>query len=156
MINLSNWLDSRGTFKDVQFGDVELQIVSLSDSLIEQLKVLPTHESMIDFIAEHGLSHKRMRISDDKNMCEDLPLIWALPEFTESKKQIVEAVCELSDVSLFLSDKKTAEEKDAEELANLEAEENEDKSLSGDGDMPLDVDLGTIEKEYNAHNNITQ
>ena len=120
MINLSNWLDSRGTFKDVAFGEVELQIVSLSKDLIEQLKALPTHAMMIDFAAEHGLAHNRTRISDDSSMCEDLPIIWALPEFAAAKGEIVDAIAELSDVTGYL-----VETLEAEELEAIEEKKRE-------------------------------
>ena len=122
MINLSNWLDSRGKFIEFNTGDVELQLVSLSKDLIEQLNALPRWRDMYEFVAEHGLSHNRTRISDDENMCEDLPVIWALPEFEEAKKEIVDAICELSDITSILADKLKAEE-DAE-LAVLESEES--------------------------------
>ena len=151
MINLSNWLDSRGKFIEFNTGDVELQLVSLSKDLIEQLKALPRWRDMYEFVAEHGLSHNRTRISDDENMCEDLPVIWALPEFEEAKKEIVDAICELSDITSILADKL-----EAEEMAALELEEKEkaDMVLNGDGEMPLHEDLGKIQADMNAHNNI--
>ena len=151
MINLSEWLDSRGTFKDVAFGDVELQIVSLSDDLIDGLKSLPSHEAMINFVGEHGLSHNRTRIFDDENLCEDLPMIWAMTEFVSAKAEIVKAICELSGITSILADKL-----EAEEMAALELEEKEkaDMVLNGDGEMPLHEDLGKIQADMNAHNNI--
>lgn len=145
MINLSEWLDSRGTFKDVEFGEVKLQIVSLSDDLIEQMKTLSTASEMKDFVAEYGLAHKRTRISDDESRCDDLPIIWALPEFVEAKGQIVNAVLELSNDSKVLSDKI-----EAEEMAVLEAEE----SRTIDGDQPIDADitLGQLHDDAQAAN----
>jgi hypothetical protein len=51
-------------------------------------------------------------------MCEDLPVIWAIPEFIEAKKDIVDRICELSGITSILADKL-----EAEEMAALEAEE---------------------------------
>jgi hypothetical protein len=145
-INLSEWLDSRGTFKDVQLGEVELQIVSLSSGLIVGLKALPTHEMMFDFVAEHGLSHNRMRISDNDDMREDLPIIWALPEFAEAKKDIVNAICDLNDAALILSDKK-----DEEELAAMEKEEEKDNVIDGDHLGDTSIPLGDLHADIKAH-----
>lgn len=145
MINLSNWLDSRGTFKDVSFGEVELQIVSLSADLIEQLKTLPRWRDMYDFVAEHGLAHNRTRISDDENMVDDLPVIWAIKEFVEAKKEIVEAICELSDIADVLAVKIEAEEKDDKEMAELEAAENTNV-INGDATIP-DINLGQLHED---------
>jgi hypothetical protein len=117
-INLSTWLDSRGKFIEFSTGEVELQLVSLSKDLVKGLEALPRYRDMYDFVAEHGLSHNRTRISDDENMCEDLPVIWAIPEFIEAKKDIVDRICELSGITSILADKL-----EAEEMAALEAEE---------------------------------
>ena len=138
MINLSNWLNGRGTFKDTVIGDVTLQIVSLSKGLIEELEALPTYASMVDFIANHGLSHERTRISDNENMRGDLPIIWALPEFMECKSQIVDAICKLSSVDEIL-----AEKLELEELAAIEAEDAQN-IIDGDNLIDTSVTLGQL------------
>ena len=155
-INLSEWLDSRGVFKDVSFGEVELQIVSLSKDLIEDLKALPTHEMMLEFVAEAGLSHHRMRMIDDEELEKDLPIIWALPEFEAEKANIVMAIADLNEAGNVLTNKMDKEELEAMAKAELEEQEKAkgDMVLDGDGDMPLTEDMGKIEADMNAHNNL--
>jgi len=147
MFNLNDFMDNRGIFKVVTFGDAELEIVSLGQDLMDQLKELSTHKMMIDFVAEHGLAHRGVRISEGPK-AEALVVIWDNNDMKDAKGEIVDAICDLSD-----ADEVLAAKLEIEELAALEAEEKADKVLDGDGDMPLDVDMGTIEKEYDAHNN---
>ena len=54
MFNLDEFMDNRGLFETATFGNATLQIVSLGSDLIEGLKALPTHEMMVDFVAEHA------------------------------------------------------------------------------------------------------
>jgi hypothetical protein len=58
-------------------------------------------------------------------MCEDLPVIWAIPEFIEAKKDIVDRICELSGIESILADKLVKEEEEAKQLAALQKEEDE-------------------------------
>ena len=161
-INLSEWLDSRGVFKDVSFGEVELQIVSLSKDLIEDLKALPTHEMMLEFVAEAGLSHHRMRMIDDEELEKDLPIIWALPEFEAEKANIVMAIADLNEAGNVLTNKM-----DEEELAEIEAEDikklNADEEEAHEENDNLikkalaenpNISLEQIASDVAAHNNI--
>lgn len=121
--NLSKWIESRGKFKDLVIDDVELQIVSLDDELIGELKEIPTYQEMFDFVANVGLSHERNRIYDDEELSKDLHVIWALEELNKDvepsiKEQIVDAICELSEIKDILTAKQ-----EEEELAKMEAEE---------------------------------
>lgn len=145
ILNLSEWINNRGIFEDVEVEGVTLQIVSLNKSLKEELENLDTYQQMFDFVADVGLSHERARIFDNEELAKDLPVIWALEEFNQKcdpsiKAQIVSLVCELSGIC------------DVLELKQLE--EQEEKHLDGDGDMPLHEDMGKIQADMNAHNNI--
>ena len=142
MTDLDVWLANRGTFKEVEFGSAKLQIVSLSEDLIKGLGALPTYEMMFEFVAEHGLSSKRNRLSDDEDKCEDIPVIWKLSDFAESKLEIVDAICELSGIESILADKLALEAKENEEMAELEAAENTNV-INGDATIP-DIDLGQL------------
>ena len=110
--------------------------------MIDGLKSLPSHEAMINFVGEHGLSHNRTRIFDDENLCEDLPMIWAMTEFVSAKAEIVKAICELSGIESILADKLALEAKENEEMAELEAAENTNV-INGDATIP-DIDLGQL------------
>lgn len=150
MFNLDDFMDNRGLFEHVTYGNSTLQVVSLGEDLINSLKVLPSHEMMVDFVAEHGLAYRGVRISEGPK-AEALTVIWNDTDMKESKDEIIKLVCELSDITKLLADKL-----EAEEMAALEKEEEEkaDMVLNGDGEMPLTEDLGKIEADMNAHNNI--
>ena len=121
MTILKEWLADRGVFDEVSYGETELEIVSLNKKLIEKLKELPRWRDMYEFVAKHGLSDERNRLSESERYSEDIPAIWLIPDFAENKKVIVDDICELSDITSILADKLKAEE-DAE-LAVLESEE---------------------------------
>ena len=122
MTILKEWLADRGVFDEVSYGETELEIVSLNKKLIEKLKELPRWRDMYEFVAKHGLSDERNRLSESERYSEDIPAIWLIPDFAENKKVIVDDICELSDITSILADKLKAEE-DAE-LAVLESEES--------------------------------
>lgn len=121
MTILKEWLADRGVFDEVSYGETELEIVSLNKKLIEKLKELPRWRDMYEFVAKHGLSDERNRLSESERYSEDIPAIWLIPDFAENKKVIVDDICELSDITSILADKLKAEE-DAE-LAVFESEE---------------------------------
>jgi hypothetical protein len=146
MTILKEWLADRGVFDDVSYGATELEIVSLNKKLINELKELPSWKDMYDFVAKHGLSNERNRLSEDKNISKDIPAIWLIPDFAENKSVIVDDICILSDISEILADKLKAEQDEEKEKADM--------VLDGDGDMPLTEDMGKIEADMNAHNNI--
>lgn len=122
MTILKEWLADRGVFDEVSYGETELEIVSLNKKLIEKLKELPRWRDMYEFVAKHGLSDERNRLSESERYSEDIPAIWLIPDFAENKKVIVDDICELSGITSILADKLKAEE-DAE-LAVLESEES--------------------------------
>lgn len=135
-------MDNRGTFDEVTFGDAKLQIASLGNDLIEQLKELSTSEEMIFFVAKHGLSVHRERISEG-DKAEDLPVIWGKSQMKAVKGQIVDAVLELSGIAKLISDKESVE------LADLQAKEDLDNLTVIDGDnLPEgDVSLGDLQSD---------
>ena len=155
MFNLTEFMDNRGTFKEVTFGDVTLQIASLSDDLIEQLKAIKTSEMMIDFVAEHGPSIHRERISEGDKV-DDLPVIWGKSQMKAVKGQIVDAVLELSDIEKLITIKED------EELAVIEAEEEEKEDeeeeddatgeCNGDGEFSGTATLGGVSNGSQAAN----
>lgn len=143
MFNLNEFMDNRGIFKMVTFADVELEIVSLGQDLIDGLKTLPAHEMMIDYVAEHGLAHRGIRISEG-DKAEALLVIWNKDQMKDAKDEIVNAICELSDIASILSDKL-----EAEEMAELEAEDSS-SVIDGDNLPNTEVLLGDLNNDANA------
>lgn len=146
ILNLSDWINNRGIFEDIEVEGVALQIVSLNKSLKEELENLDTYQDMFNFVADVGLSHERARIFDNEELAKDLPVIWALEEFNQKcdpsiKEQIVSLICELSGIS------------DVLELKQLEEQEAKDESMIIDGDSDIEnVTLGQLHADANAAN----
>ena len=114
----------------------------MSEDLIKGLGALPTYKMMFEFVAEHGLSSKRNRLSDDEDKCEDIPVIWKLSDFAESKLEIVDAICELSGIETDGVDKLEREDKEKEDKAELKATENTNV-INGDATSP-DIEPGQL------------
>jgi len=161
MTILKEWLANRGVFDEVSYGETELEIVSLNKKLIEELKGLPRWRDMYEFVAKHGLSDERNRLSEDKNLSKDIPAIWLIPDFAENQKVIVDDICELSGITSILADKLEAEEMAAlekEEITNAEVEahkENENLIKKALAETPH-ISLEKLNSDVAAHNNIAQ
>lgn len=140
MFNLNEFMDNRGIFKMVTFADVELEIVSLGQDLIDGLKTLPAHEMMIDYVAEHGLAHRGIRISEG-DKAEALLVIWNKDQMRDAKDEIVNAICELSDITEILTDKK-----DEEELKVMEDEDDKNKIKEALANNPH-IELAQLEAD---------
>jgi hypothetical protein len=145
MTILKEWLANRGVFDEVSYGVTELEIVSLNKKLIEELKALPRWRDMYEFVAKHGLSDARNRLSEDENLSKDIPAIWLIPDFAENQKVIVDDICELSGITSILADKLEVEEKDDKEMAELEAAENTNV-INGDASIQ-DISLGQLHED---------
>lgn len=161
MFNLDNYMDNRGLFKKATFGNTTLEVVSLGKDLIKELKLRPTHELMIDFIAEYGLAWNGVRISESAK-ADVLDVIYDNSAMKEAKDDIVKLVCELSEITELVADKLEAEELAAEELAAKEKldadeeeahEENDNLIKKALADTP-DILLTTLAADMNAHSGI--
>lgn len=162
MFNLDEFMDNRGLFETATFGNATLEIVSLGSDLIEKLHALPTHGNMVDFVAKHGLAWRGVRISESSK-AEALNVIWGKDDMKDAKAEIIETVCELSEITGILSDKLEAEADEAKELADLQAKE--DKLNADEVDAYKEnhikkalaenpnISLEQIENDVNAHKN---
>ena len=117
---------------------------------------------MLEFVAEAGISHHRMRMIDDEELEKDLPMIWALPEFEAEKAKIVMAIADINEAGNVLTNKM-----DEEELAEIEAEDikklNADEEEAHEENDNLikkalaenpNISLEQIASDVAAHNNI--
>lgn len=162
MFDLNEFMDNRGIFKMVTFGNATLEVVSLGQDLIAGLKTLPTHEMMVDYVCEHGLAHRGVRISEG-DKAEALLVAWQNEDMKAAKADILNEICELSNIESILNDK--MDEDEAKELAELQAKEdklNSDEAEAHEENENLikkallnnpDISLEQIESDVNAHNN---
>ncbi len=145
MTILKEWLADRGVFDEVSYGETELEIVSLNKKLIEKLKELPRWRDMYEFVAKHGLSDERNRLSESERYSEDIPAIWLIPDFAENKKVIVDDICELSGITSILADKLKVEEEEAE-MKELEDEDARNKVKEALANNPH-IELAQLEAD---------
>jgi hypothetical protein len=126
---------------------VEFELMALDGELKEKVELCESYEDMLSMAADSGLSYNRKRVTDDAELAKDIDMLWSLSGLDVDcdpciKYRVGEKVCEISGLTSAL-----------EEMLQSE---KEDVVLNGDGEMPLHEEMGKIETEMNAHNNITQ
>ena len=122
------------------------------DDLIQTVKMNDNSNDMILACADYGVSNGDTRFSDDDKLSAYLADAWGSAEFMidcdpSLKHQVGERVAEISGILDFINDKI-----EAEELAVLQAEEDEIKSNVVDGDDlgNTDITLGQLHEDNTA------
>ena len=117
VFNVKEFLRLRS--ESVTVEGIEFELMSLTGDLINDLKSCESHNEMLNFAADYGLSVDGKRVVEDDYMSSRLDLLWANEALALEvdpcvKYRVGEKVCEISGLADFL-----LETLDAEELANV-------------------------------------
>ena len=139
VFNVKEFLRLRS--ESVTVEGIEFELMSLTGDLINDLKSCESHNEMLNFAADYGLSVDGKRVVEDDYMSSRLDLLWANEALALEvdpcvKYRVGEKVCEISGLADFL-----LETLDAEELANV---------IEGDKLPSGDITLGQLEADANA------
>ena len=139
--------ESRLIPREYLIKDVDFEFLSLTDELINDVKMKPTYNEMVLLAADSGLSYNGKRIVDDEKLAKRIPALWKKEEMTidcdpSIKFLAGEVVCELSGLTDFIEDRRAFEEDEKRELAGLEEAERLEElkaqgHINGDGETPL-------------------
>ena len=153
---VSDFLDERLKlkFEDFTIDEIDFTLMAVDDGQRKEIELCETSAEMIELAANFGISHDRSRMYDHKELSKDFEKLWGKIESVSDvdvRGAVGTQVLIISGLDGVLKDKE-----DEEELAAMELEEKEkaDMVLNGDGEMPLHEDLGKIQADMNAHNNI--
>ena len=127
MNNLSLWVANQKRFEFVvdTIEGVTLNLIALTDDLIQTVKMNDNSNDMMLACADYGVSNGDIRFCEDDKLAEYLGNAWVNPEFMiecdpSLKFQVGERVAEMSGIIELI-----VELRDAEEFAELEAKEAE-------------------------------
>ena len=147
MNNLSLWVANQKRFEFVvdTIEGVTLNLIALTDDLIQTVKMMDNSNDMVLACADYGVSDGNTRFCEDDKLAEYLGNAWVNPEFMidcdpSLKFQVGERVAEISGILEFINDAR-----EAEELAELEAEEESEDIKVGDHMIAGDTELGNLD-----------
>lgn len=168
----SNWILSYSKIKFLDkftVQDFEFELMSLSDSNIEAVRLLKSSQSIIELAANGGIAINKSRIIEDDTLTDSLAAYWDQDDLKAFSDPTImfsvgEKVCELSGLSEVLSEMiadEKAEEAELIELALIEEQkesdhglalvEDESKVVQGD-----DLNMDKIEADANEYINNQQ
>ena len=146
MNNLSLWVANQKRFEFVvdTIEGVTLNLIALTDDLIQTVKMNDNSNDMVLACADYGVSNGDIRFCDDDKLAEYLGDAWVNPEFMidcdpSLKFQVGERVAEISGILDFINAKR-----EDEELAELEAEEAKKELEVGEHLIPGDIDVDEL------------
>ena len=146
--NVSDWFEQRAglNIQSFEVDGVMFELMALTESLSDDIKLCDTYEEMLSLAANSGLSYNRKRVIDDEELARDIDMLWGLGSLDIDcdpciKFRVGEMVCDISGLESVLSDMLTAEKEAAEAL----------NAIDGDN-LPNDVTLGQLHADAAAAN----
>lgn len=139
---VKNWLINlklESSIQVITIEGIDFEVMALSQQLIDDIKSCVDYEEAINIAATAGLVLDGKRAVDDQDIAGRLGELWS-EEYLKTevepsiKEQVGLKVCDISGINSVI----------------------EEVHLDGDGDMPLHENMGKIQEEMNAQNNIQQ
>ena len=134
---VSDWFANRAKLNIQTFSveGVEFELMALSESLCDDVKLCDTYEDMLSLAANAGIAYNRKRVIDDEELSKDIDMLWGLETLDIDldpciKYRVGEKVCEISGLTSTLEETLEAQEAEHQEAITIDGDNMRDTSVS--------------------------